>query len=236
MHPVSDVFEPAKSVAHVPLGIYSIIAPYLSRRIPELPSSDRLDQHDVDMVAFKGPGTKEWISPLQDFGATLTTARRQLGNALMARELEASCARILDAAIEFIDESARRGSFDMASFETFTGGLNDAIDTNIKHASQAQIDGVKALMGRWRDATYRPRLGSRIRQGADTAKGAPVGSTCSRTCGCSEVTLTRCPSWSARTCGLPLGWYKAGSATMNQAGTWAASRRCTRSIRRRCLS
>ncbi|MFI6986278.1 hypothetical protein ACIBSV_48035 [Embleya sp. NPDC050154] len=155
LHPVSDMFELAKSVAHAPLGIYSIIAPYLSRRIPELPSSARLDQHDLDMVAFKGPGTNGWISPLQDFGATLTTARRQLGNARMARELEASCVRILDAAIEFIDESARRGSFDMASFETFTGGLNDAIETNIKHASRAQIEGVEALMGRWRDKVGR---------------------------------------------------------------------------------
>jgi hypothetical protein len=151
LHPVSDIFELAKSIAHAPLGIYSIIAPYLSRRLPDLPSSARLDRHDVDMVAFRGPGRRDWVGPLQAFGATLTTARRQLANARMPRELQASCARILDNTIEFVDSSVRRGSFDMASFETCTGGLNDAIDTNIKHAAQAQIDGVEVLMRRWRD-------------------------------------------------------------------------------------
>ncbi|MFF7244700.1 hypothetical protein ACFZBU_12480 [Embleya sp. NPDC008237] len=151
LHPVSEVFELAKSIAHAPLGIYSIIAPYLGRRIPELPGSERLDRHDVDMVAFKGPGTTDWVAPLQSFAATLTVARRQLGDADMPSELEASSTRILDASLGFVEESVRRRSFDMTSFENYTSRLTDDIPTNLEHAARAQIEGVEALMTRWRD-------------------------------------------------------------------------------------
>ncbi|MFF2324795.1 MULTISPECIES: hypothetical protein [unclassified Streptomyces] len=151
LHPVSEIFELAKSIAHAPLGIYSIVAPYLSRRIPNLPGSARLDQHDVDMVAFKEPGTVDWVGPLQAFATTLTTARQQLGTAHLPQELEASSARILDAALTFTRDSVQRGSFDMRSFESFTAGVNDALGTNMRYATRAQIDGVHDLMKRWRD-------------------------------------------------------------------------------------
>lgn len=151
LHPVSEIFELAKSIAHAPLGIYSIIAPYLNRQIPNLPSSAYLDQHDVDMVAFKGPRTNGWIGPLQAFGTTLTIAPQQLHNAHMPQELKDSSTQILDAALRFINESVQRGSFDMKSFESFTGGVNDAIGTNVRYATRAQIDGVEGLMKRWRD-------------------------------------------------------------------------------------
>lgn len=151
LHPVSEIFELAKSIAHIPLGIYSIIVPYLGRRLPDLPGSDRLDRHDVDMVAFKGPAEKGWIGPLRDFGTTLTTARQQLGDADLPQRLEASSARILDGALDFVQGAVRRGQVDMESFEDFTGPLSEAIRSNVRHASEAQIEGVEDLMGRWRE-------------------------------------------------------------------------------------
>ncbi|SHN16413.1 hypothetical protein [Actinacidiphila paucisporea] len=150
VHPVPEVFELAKSVAHAPLGIYSIIAPHLSRRVPRLPGSARLDQHDVDMVASEGPATKSWTAPLRTFGATLATARQRLGAADTPPELAASSARILDAALSFVDTSVRRGAADMASFEGFTSQVSDAIAVTLTYAARAQISGVEALMTRWR--------------------------------------------------------------------------------------
>lgn len=150
-HPVSEVFELAKSVAHAPLGIYSIIAPYLGRRVPQLSGSGRIDPHDLDMVAFRGPRAKDWIGPLKAFGSTLAGARRQLGRANVPAELESSCALILNAALAFVETSVRRGSFDMSSFENFTAGLDHAIGVTLSCAARAQIDGVSALMERWRD-------------------------------------------------------------------------------------
>ncbi|MGC0418209.1 hypothetical protein [Embleya sp. AB8] len=155
-HPVSEVFELAKSIAHAPLGIYSILAPYLSRHIPDLPNAARLDRHDVNMVAFIGPGTTDWLGPLQAFAATLATARQQLGTAHLPPELEASSARILDASLGFIDESVGRRHFDMTSFERFAGALTEDIGVNIAAAAQAQIEGVEDLMRRWRDRIGEP--------------------------------------------------------------------------------
>ncbi|WP_405674727.1 hypothetical protein OG292_02605 [Streptomyces sp. NBC_01511] len=148
--PVPELFELAKSISHVPQGIFSTIAAYLSDKVPNLPNAGRIDPHDLDMVAFEGPGAAGWISPLQGYAATLTTARRQLGEANLPRELEISCRKILDEALTFIRDSARSGTFDMASFEKFSGKTYPSIRTNMKYAAAAQISGVEGLMRKWR--------------------------------------------------------------------------------------
>ncbi|WP_405792908.1 twin-arginine translocation signal domain-containing protein [Streptomyces sp. NBC_01506] len=148
--PVPELFELAKSVSHVPQGIFSIIAAYLSDKVPNLPNAHRIDPHDLDMVAFEGPGTAGWISPLKEYAATLTTARRRLGEADLPRELEISCGKILDESLTFIRGSVRSGTFDMASFEEFSGRTYPGIRTNMKYAAAAQISGVEGLMRKWR--------------------------------------------------------------------------------------
>ncbi|BFV54999.1 hypothetical protein KCMC57_up01030 [Kitasatospora sp. CMC57] len=149
-HPVSEVFELAKSVAHAPLGIFSILAPCLDSWVPNLPNADHLDAHDLRTVAFEGPRSTEWITPLKAFGDTLSAARRAVGSADLAPDLEASCRRILDAALRFIDRSTAAGSFDMKSFEDFSGSLYEDIGTTMDWAARVQIEGVKDIMTRWR--------------------------------------------------------------------------------------
>ncbi|MFD9870952.1 hypothetical protein ACFXI8_09260 [Streptomyces niveus] len=150
VNPVPELFELAKSVSHVPQGIFSTIAAYLSDKVPNLPNADRIDPHDLDMVAFEGPRSGSWITPLQGYAATLTTARRRLGEANLPPELEISCGRILDEALTFIRDSVRSGTFDMASFEEFSGRTYPSIRTNMKYAAAAQISGVEGLMRKWR--------------------------------------------------------------------------------------
>ncbi|MGW4894943.1 hypothetical protein ACWEQL_22140 [Kitasatospora sp. NPDC004240] len=128
LHPVPQVFELAKSIAHVPLGTFSILAPYL-----------------------KGPEGDGWIRPLQDHAGTLATARRRLAAADLPPELARSCARILDAALRFAGECVGRGSFGITAFTEFSGSVYDDIRTNMYHAAMAQIAGVAAVMRRWRD-------------------------------------------------------------------------------------
>ncbi|MFD4019599.1 hypothetical protein [Streptomyces sindenensis] len=53
--PVPELFELAKSISHVPQGIFSTLAAYLSDKVPNLPNADRIDPHDLDMVASEGP-------------------------------------------------------------------------------------------------------------------------------------------------------------------------------------
>ncbi|MFJ6825649.1 hypothetical protein [Streptomyces niveus] len=150
VQPVPELFELAKSISHVPQGIFSTIAAYLSDKVPNLPNADRIDPHDLDMVAFEGPRADGWIRPLQDYAATLSTARRQLREADLPRELEISCAQILDEALTFVRDSVRSGTFDMASFEEFSARTYPGIRTNMTYAAAAQISGVEGLMRKWR--------------------------------------------------------------------------------------
>ncbi|PCG83455.1 hypothetical protein CIB93_24540 [Streptomyces sp. WZ.A104] len=148
--PVPETFELAKSIAHVPLGVFSVIASYLADHIPNLPNADRIDPHDLLMVAFNDDSSTAWIPPLEAYAATLATARRNLPDAGLPAALTTSCGNILDAALRFIDTSVTTRSFDMKSFEDFSGGVYPDIRTNVAHAAQAQIKGVQDQMRAWR--------------------------------------------------------------------------------------
>ncbi|MEU8324669.1 twin-arginine translocation signal domain-containing protein [Nonomuraea sp. NPDC048881] len=147
-HPVDEIYELAKSIAHLPLGIFAVIAPYLPKQVPAFQSA-RIDPHDLDMVAFKGPADG-WIQPLQDVSATMTKARRQLDEARLPPGLQQSCANILDRSREFIAHTTRSRSFDMDSFEDYSGSVYPNIRTNMYWASKVQIEGVADIMTRWR--------------------------------------------------------------------------------------
>jgi hypothetical protein len=149
--PVCELFELAKSISHVPQGICSILAAYLSDKVPHLPDPSRIDPHDLDMLAFEGPRSTGWISPLQDYAVTLTTARRQLEEANMPRQLESSCGKVLDEALAFIRDCVSSRTFDMASLQTFSAKVYPSIRTNMTYAAAAQISGVEGLMRKWRD-------------------------------------------------------------------------------------
>ncbi|MFG1667311.1 hypothetical protein [Streptomyces sp. Y7] len=149
-HPVAEEFELAKSIAHVPLGIYSTLAEYLSDKVPNVPNGDRIDAHDLDMVAMKGPGTDAWTTPLQTFANTLTTAKNSLAAAGLPQNLHNSCAKILDEALTFIADSVRARAFDIASFQVFAGRVYPSIRVNMQYAAEAQISGVQGLCRKWR--------------------------------------------------------------------------------------
>ncbi|MFJ8663662.1 twin-arginine translocation signal domain-containing protein [Streptomyces sp. NPDC093795] len=150
VHPVAEIFELAKSISHVPLGVFAIIAPYLSDKVPNLPNGHRIDPHDLRMVAFKEAGGTGWIAPLQAYADTLLAARRQLPKANIPTEMVTSCTKVIDGALAFIDASVAAGSFDIKSFGDFSGSVYAPIRTNMKHAAHAQIAGVEGLMRRWR--------------------------------------------------------------------------------------
>ncbi|MER5889956.1 hypothetical protein ABT160_39535 [Streptomyces sp. NPDC001941] len=149
-NPVDEIFELAKSISHVPLGIFSVIAPYLSDKVPNLPNASRIDPHDLDMVAFKGTASDGWIAPLAEYAKTLATARGQLTKANLPAPMVTSCSQLLDAAGKFIAVSIQSKTFDMKSFEDFSGSVYPNIRTNMTHAAAAQIAGVQDIMKRWR--------------------------------------------------------------------------------------
>ncbi|MFD3536339.1 twin-arginine translocation signal domain-containing protein [Streptomyces sp. NPDC058664] len=150
LHPVGEVFELAKSVSHVPLGVFSIIAPHLSHRVPNIPGADRIDPHDLAMIAFKDTATTDWITPLRQYADTLAAARQQLDQAGIPPEVVVSCARVLDGALSFIEVSTAARSFDIRSFQGFSSSVYADIRTNMRYAAEAQITGVQGVLRKWR--------------------------------------------------------------------------------------
>jgi hypothetical protein len=148
--PVPEYFELAKSIAHIPLGIYSVIAAYLSDQVPNIPNAARIDPHDLDMVAFKTPGDKGWGTPLNSYRTTLNSALTMLPTANLPDDLDVSCTRILSEAVKFIDTIVKAGSFDMVAFNRFAATVYPSIRVNMTFAATAQITGIEALMKRWR--------------------------------------------------------------------------------------
>ncbi|AYN43552.1 hypothetical protein D9753_08130 [Streptomyces dangxiongensis] len=150
VNPVPEYFELAKSIAHVPLGIYSVLAGYLADQVPNIPGAARIDPHDLDMVAFRTPGDKGWITPLNSYRTTLGSALTMLPTANLPADLDASCTRILTEAVKFIDTIVKAGSFDMVAFNRFAATVYPSIRVNMTFAATAQINGIEGLMKRWR--------------------------------------------------------------------------------------
>ncbi|MFF8727142.1 hypothetical protein ACF073_11700 [Streptomyces sp. NPDC015171] len=150
VQPVPEYFELAKSIAHVPLGIYSVLAQYLSDQVPNVPNRDRIDAHDLDMVAAKGQGDHGWVTPLTGFRTTLTTARDKLTAANLPKDLHDSCKFILDEAIHYIDGVLHDQVFDIPGYDVFSNKVYPKIRTNMVFSAKAQIDGIEGQMKKWR--------------------------------------------------------------------------------------
>ncbi|MFC5722021.1 hypothetical protein ACFP1Z_17795 [Streptomyces gamaensis] len=150
LHPVGELFELAKSVAHTPLGIYAVVAPYLSPKVPPVGNANRIDPHDLEQVAHTGPSSTAWTEPLQQFAATLKAAHQNLAGANLPAALEDAGRSILDGGLDFITDALRARSFDMQGFQDFSSAVYDHIRTTMYWASKAQIEGVHALLQRRR--------------------------------------------------------------------------------------
>ncbi|MFD0392371.1 hypothetical protein ACFQ3Z_04430 [Streptomyces nogalater] len=127
-----------------------MIAAYLSDQVPNIPNADRIDPHDLDMVAFKTPGDKGWITPLNSFRTTLNSAYTKLPTANLPLDLENSCTKILSEAMKFIDTIVKAQSFDMVAYNRFAATVYPSIRVNMTFAATAQITGIETLMKRWR--------------------------------------------------------------------------------------
>jgi hypothetical protein len=125
--PVPALFQLVKSICHTPLGIYSIIAPYLT-----------------------SSNTQEWKQPLVGLRGVLDNGLQHLSSAELPAKAEAASREILTRGIRFIDDSIAAAGFTIDSFEMFTSKAQRAIHTNMKFAAEAQISGVQALLRRWR--------------------------------------------------------------------------------------
>ncbi|TDY38809.1 hypothetical protein BX592_13035 [Paraburkholderia rhizosphaerae] len=127
LRPVSAVFELAKSISHTPLGLYVIIAPYLGQ-----------------------PDAQGWVPGIKAFRDVLQRALDHLQRTDLPHEGKVASHRILVNALRFIDTSLENGRFSIDSFDELTAYVHDDIAINMRIAGKAQVDGVSALLTRWK--------------------------------------------------------------------------------------
>lgn len=125
--PVAPIFQLAKSVCHLPLGIYSILAPYL-----------------------KDPGTSCWGADLEAFREVAAAALKNLDRAALPPPAEAASRTILTSGIAYMEQCIDSADFTMEGFKAFAGSLHGPIVTNMDVAARALISGVENLLAGWR--------------------------------------------------------------------------------------
>ncbi|MFL6844793.1 MAG: hypothetical protein ACJ8ER_07925 [Allosphingosinicella sp.] len=126
--PVAPLFQLVKSVCHLPLGVYAILAPYLN-----------------------GPRTSDWRADLESFQATAATALAALDEAELPRKAEQASRRILLAGIEFMQSCLEQSDFSLAGFKLFAVSVLEPILANMSFAAQALVDGVEKQLAAWRE-------------------------------------------------------------------------------------
>ena len=129
VQPVSDIFKLVKSVSHIPLGIYSIIAPYL-----------------------KDSKADGWITPLTDFNFTMKVALENMDENVLPKEASEACTKVLNEGMQFIEKVVENRTFSITEFTDFTTKIAADIETNMQFAAQAQVDGVTNLLSRWKES------------------------------------------------------------------------------------
>lgn len=127
VRPISVAFELAKSICHIPLGIYVIVSPFM-----------------------KQPENFGWIAGLKDFRAVLAKALENVEDSALPHKAKLASVRILDNALRFIDRSIADGYFSMDSFRRFTAKIHDDISTNMCIAGKQQVNDVGKLLNRWK--------------------------------------------------------------------------------------
>lgn len=125
--PVGPNFELCKSIAHIPLGIFSMLSPFLNGTSPEV-----------------------WQNDVINFKKIIVHALDQLVAAELPPEAEKSCRTIIDASVVFLDKTIKDKSFSIETFQLYTSPIQDAIQVNMKTAVKAMIDGVLPLLRRWK--------------------------------------------------------------------------------------
>ncbi len=117
-----------KSVSHAPLGLYSIIAPYLGA-----------DRTDV------------WRKPAEDFAVLLSNAERLVKYAGLPASAQKACETIITSSLKFIDSIVAKEKVTVEDFRDYTGPLESAIAENLTVAGKLQVKSIRALLERWKE-------------------------------------------------------------------------------------
>ena len=125
--PTPPIYEEVKSIAHIPLGIWSIVSRYLA-----------------------APGTGQWVEPLERFGQTISGARDHLSEASMPKDVEADCRALIDGSLAFIGRSAAERDVTIEGFKEAFHVLSPKVFRLQTMAAQTQVHAFLEILNQWR--------------------------------------------------------------------------------------
>ena len=122
----TPIYDPVKTIAHVPLAIYVILTP---------------GEGSVDAARLKAlAGLRELIPPAE---ASLDAVK--LPAATLARQK-----RIVEESLAYLDEVAKARRFTRAGLVRFTRSMAPLVMENVVEAARAQLDATHAQVSAWR--------------------------------------------------------------------------------------
>jgi hypothetical protein len=122
----TPIYDPVKTIAHIPLAIYVILTP----------GDGAVDDDRLKTLA----GLRELIPPAE---ASLDTLK--LSAATLARQKQ-----IVAASLAFLGDVTERRKFARASLVAFTRGMAPLVMENVTDAARAQLDAIHAQVSVWR--------------------------------------------------------------------------------------
>jgi hypothetical protein len=128
IQPVPAAFQMVKSVSHTPLGVYSIIAPYLGA-----------DPTDL------------WKRQIEDFAGLLSNAKRLVSYAGLPKDACQACDKIITESLGFIGSIVEKQKVTVEDFKRYTEPLEEAIAENLLLAGKLQVESVGHLLHEWKE-------------------------------------------------------------------------------------
>src|SRR5215475_5362435 len=122
----TPIYDPLKTIAHIPLAIYVILTP----------GTGNVDDDRLKTLA----GLRELIPPAE---AGVDTVK--LPAATLARQK-----RIIAASLAFLDDVSAKRKFSRSQLLSFTRRMAPLVMENVPEATRAQLDAIHAQVSAWR--------------------------------------------------------------------------------------
>ena len=125
--PTPPIYEEVKSIAHIPLGVWSIVSRYLA-----------------------ASGTGQWVEPLERFGRTISGAREHLSEASMPAKVEEDCRAVMDGSLAFIRRSASERNVTVEGFKQAFHVLSPEVFRLQTMAADTQVHAFLEVLNQWK--------------------------------------------------------------------------------------
>ena len=125
--PVSRQYEMYKCLSHIPISIFTIIAPY-----------------------FKNPQSQEWINPLQRFQSKVEAAQQALDNASLDTKTINHNKAMLTLAAEYLSDCLAKKNASHNDFITFSEQIFPFIEESMFNAARLQVQDTIPELLKWK--------------------------------------------------------------------------------------